>query len=58
MYCLLIDAAYEGRVAIAKLKWYANTEVDYIQNFRILQNVFLRLGIEKKIEVYLFLFIG
>jgi microtubule-associated protein, RP/EB family len=53
IYCQLLDAAYPGKVPLQKVKWKAYLEVDFIHNFKILQNCFEHLGITKYIEVHL-----
>jgi microtubule-associated protein, RP/EB family len=52
LYCQVLDAAYPNKVPLAKVKWNAVLEVDFLHNFRILQTAFERLGIVRTIEVY------
>lgn len=55
VYCQLLDAAYPERVPLHKVKWDAKLEVDFLHNFKVLVTSFEFLGIEKKIDVDLFL---
>ena len=49
VYCQLLDAAYPQKIPLHKVKWDAKSETDFIHNYKILQNSFDRLGIDKKI---------
>lgn len=40
VYCQLLDAGYPDRIPIHKVKWDAKLEVDFLHNFKILQNSF------------------
>jgi len=53
IYCQLLDAAYPSKVPLHKVKWKAVSEIDFIYNFKILQNCFEHLSIEKYIDVHL-----
>jgi microtubule-associated protein, RP/EB family len=53
VYCQLLDAAFPAKVPLQKVKWNAYLEIDFIYNFKILQNCFEHLGISKYIEVVL-----
>jgi len=50
-YCQIMDAIYPGKVPLSKVKFDAKTEYDYINNFNVLQEVFGKVGIDKKIDV-------
>jgi len=50
-YCQIMDAIYPGKVPLQKVKFDARTEYDYINNFNVLQEVFGKVGIDKKIDV-------
>ncbi len=52
IYCQLLDAAYPSKVPLTKVKWNASLEIDFLYNFKILQNSFEHLGINKHIDVY------
>jgi len=50
-YCQIMDAIYPGKVSLQKVKFDAKTEYDFINNFNVLQEVFTKVGIDKKIDV-------
>lgn len=58
IYCQLFDSLYPGRVPMGKINWRAKQEYEFIQNFKLLQSVLDRVGIDKKIEVALFSYLG
>jgi hypothetical protein len=51
VYCHLLDAAFPAKVPLHRVKWNAHLEIDFIFNFKILQNCFEHLGIPRHIEV-------
>ena len=53
VYCQLLDAAHPGKVPLMKVKWAAKTYIDFLYNFKILQNCFEHLAISKSIDVLL-----
>ena len=47
VYCQIIDNIYPGSVPMSKVKTTAKTEVDFIQNFKILQTAFGKKKIDR-----------
>ncbi|XP_053100852.1 microtubule-associated protein RP/EB family member 1 isoform X1 [Hemicordylus capensis] len=50
-YCQFMDMLFPGSVALKKVKFLAKLEHEYIQNFKILQAGFKRMGVDKIIAV-------
>lgn len=51
IYVQLMDLVHTGRVPLAKVRFNAALEHEYIQNYKVLQTVFTKLGLEKHIGV-------
>lgn len=51
VYCQLLDAFLPGMAPVHKINWRARQEYEFIQNFKLLQTIFDKMGISKKIEV-------
>jgi hypothetical protein len=46
-HCQIIDALYPGVVPLHKVKFNATEEYEMVSNFKILQECFHKIGIEK-----------
>ena len=46
-----MDAIYPGTFNLAKVKWGAKFDYEYLENFKILQNAFDKNAIKKHIDV-------
>lgn len=46
-YCQFMDMLFPGSVALKKVKFQAKLEHEYIQNFKVLQAGFKRMGVDK-----------
>lgn len=51
VYCQLVDVIHPGKVAISKINWKAKNDYEFINNLKILQNAFDKIGIKKHVEV-------
>mmetsp|Transcript_9602 Transcript_9602/g.23810 ORF Transcript_9602/g.23810 Transcript_9602/m.23810 type:complete len:266 (-) Transcript_9602:420-1217(-) len=49
--CAIMDALHPGVVPIKKVDFNARSEYDMINNYKVLQEVFNKLGVDKYIEV-------
>jgi len=50
-YCQLMDALYPGKVPLSKVNFNAKFEYEYLKNFAVLQGIFEKVGIDKRIDV-------
>jgi len=50
-YCQLIDAIYPGKVALHKVCFSAKLEYEFIKNWKVLQDAFIKLNIDKTIDI-------
>uniref|UniRef100_A0A8C5RF03 Microtubule associated protein RP/EB family member 1 n=1 Tax=Laticauda laticaudata TaxID=8630 RepID=A0A8C5RF03_LATLA len=46
-YCQFMDMLFPGSVTLKKVKFQAKLEHEYIQNFKVLQAGFKRMGVDK-----------
>ena len=53
-YCQFMDMLFPGSIALKKVKFQAKLEHEYIQNFKILQAGFKRMGVDKVSKLYIF----
>ena len=51
IFCQLLDACHPGTVKLNKVNWKANSETDYISNFKIFQQGLLTNDINKPIDI-------
>ena len=47
----MFDSIYPGIIPMSKIKWRANTEADYVANYKLLQSAFDKTSHKKHIEV-------
>ncbi|XP_069687187.1 microtubule-associated protein RP/EB family member 1 isoform X1 [Periplaneta americana] len=50
-YCQFMDMLFPGNVVMKRIKFKTNLEHEYIQNFKILQAAFKKMGVDKVIPV-------
>ncbi|XP_072161509.1 microtubule-associated protein RP/EB family member 1 isoform X2 [Bemisia tabaci] len=50
-YCQFMDMLFPGSVILKRVKFRTNLEHEYIQNFKILQAAFKKVGVDKVIPV-------
>jgi RP/EB family microtubule-associated protein len=46
-YCMLTDRLFPGSIPLRKVKWNSKSDVDYLSNWKIVQNAWHDLGITK-----------
>lgn len=51
IYCQILDVIYPGKVALNKVNWKAKNDYEFINNFKVLQHSFEKLGIKRHVEV-------
>lgn len=49
--CQLLDAIYPGKVPMSKVDWTARDQYQYVNNYKVLQNCFGKMHIDKPIHV-------
>lgn len=49
--CQLLDMLFPGEVAMGKVNWMARVDHEFIPNYKVLQNAFDRVGIERHVDV-------
>ena len=50
-YCQFMDMLFPGSVEIKKVKFVTKLKHEYIQNFKVLQASFKKMGVDKKVPV-------
>jgi len=51
VYCQILNSVHPGAIQMGKVKMQAKTEVDFIHNFKLLQNGFTKKKIDRYIDV-------
>ena len=51
VYCQIVDAMFSGKVALSKVNWKAKLEWEFVNNLKILQAAFAKIGIKRVVEV-------
>jgi RP/EB family microtubule-associated protein len=51
VYCQIIDAIYPGTVPMTKVRWGAKHDYEYVENYKVLQQAFMKNGIKRYIDV-------
>jgi len=51
IHCQIADAIFPGKVPMKNVNWSARTDYDYVKNFKILQNVFVKQGVRKPVPI-------
>jgi len=46
-YCQFMDMLFENSIILKKVKFRTNLEHEYIQNFKLLQTAFKKVGVDK-----------
>ena len=49
--CQIMDAISPGCVPMKKVNWKASQEYEYVGNYKLLQQAFLKIGLKKEIDV-------
>jgi hypothetical protein len=50
-YCELLELVCPGKVPLSKVHWRAKSEYEFISNFKLLQQCFLKLGLQRNIDI-------
>lgn len=51
VHCQIADAIFPGKVPMSRVNWIAKSEYEYVSNFKILQSVFLKAGVQKPVPI-------
>jgi len=50
-HCQVMDAIYPGKVPLHKVNFNARFEYEFVKNYKVLQDVFTKIGVDKYIDV-------
>lgn len=50
-YCNFMDMLFSGSVALRKVKWNTNLEHEYVNNFKLLQESFKKMKVDKIVPI-------
>eukprot|EP00468_Gymnochlora_sp_CCMP2014_P004454 CAMPEP_0167756286 /NCGR_PEP_ID=MMETSP0110_2-20121227/9299_1 /TAXON_ID=629695 /ORGANISM="Gymnochlora sp., Strain CCMP2014" /LENGTH=269 /DNA_ID=CAMNT_0007642375 /DNA_START=21 /DNA_END=830 /DNA_ORIENTATION=+ len=50
-YCQILDAIFPGKVPLHKVDFDAKYDYDFVKNFKIIQNVFDKMSVQKRVPV-------
>ena len=51
MACQILDMVYPSEVNMAKVRWDAKASHEFVENYKIIQRVFDKKGVDKYIGV-------
>jgi microtubule-associated protein, RP/EB family len=51
VYCKIFDKCMPGKLQMSKVNWNAKHDYEFISNFKVLQQGFLKSGVKKNIEI-------
>lgn len=51
VYLQIMDVLFPGSVPLSKVNWRAKVEYDFTCNLKLLQKIFMKIGIKRTIEV-------
>jgi len=51
VYCQIIDKIFPGTFNFGAVKWGAKFDYEYVENYKVLNNAFIKNGISKNLDV-------
>ena len=51
VYCQIMDKLYPGTFNFSAVKWNAKSDYEYMDNYKVLNNAFIKNGVKKNLEV-------